>query len=173
LRKKDNWSWYDLAEFCDDMGCSYFENLYDGDQVESYIDEVLSDKARHDSWRDVRDWLNSMPDNCNGDYYRLDDYGEFVEMDDYDFRELCDEIISYADERDLWEEEEVEEEITEEEEIEEEDLTPIEEEAIPLSDLIKTCGEGLKFISDNLAKEERDFDNSIVEIVGSFKVAVG
>ena len=42
--------WYDLIDFCNDMGCEYCEDVYSEDCRDDYINECLMDWA-HDSTR--------------------------------------------------------------------------------------------------------------------------
>lgn len=117
-------SWCDLLEFCNDERCSVCDDVYNGYSVNEYIDESLMDRARRLSWTDLRDELDNIPSICEDCYYTSDTYYEWRELDDYsDFQDYKDEVLSWGDDRDIWDEEDEEEEEEPEEEPEFDDVS--------------------------------------------------
>lgn len=99
----------DLICFCNDNDLSTLEYVYDSDSFDSYINDCLYDKVRNngDSWVDVKDWLNDIPDGY--DYY--DTEYDFEGIGDYEFDDYKTRVLDDADYYDVWEDEEDDEEV--------------------------------------------------------------
>lgn len=107
---------YDVASEND----YYFDDVYEEDSYNEWVDECIQDKIRHDNWEDVRDFLNDCP-NTGYDFYVYDEYdgtmkGRFSE----DIDDLKEEFLDWADDRGIWDDEEADDEDEEEEEPEQE-----------------------------------------------------
>lgn len=105
-----------------------FDEVYTEDQY----DDEINDQLRNDDgyWKDVRDWLNNLPDGS--DFYVRDRWGEcegrgYEEIDD-----LKEQFLNWADEDGEVFEEEDDEEYDEEEY---DDSEPESEDPEPESDL--------------------------------------
>lgn len=109
-------SWGDLVNACDEECCYVCEDIEYGESLHTLISDDLYDRARYngDSWTDIRDWLNGI-DICDDCWYIRDDYGEWRELDDYDFNDYKDDFYSWLDENDAWEDDEEEPDCPEEE----------------------------------------------------------
>lgn len=104
--------WWELMNFCSDNGCEEFvENVVDDDYRDEYIDEMLVDMARNNSWRDMLDILNDYYNDGGYDYYIYDEYyGRYQGADEDDFRRYKDEVYQHAIEHGLFDDDEEDEE---------------------------------------------------------------
>lgn len=121
---------YDLIEFCNDNGCEICEDLYDDDSYDDAIEEDIRDSIGDYSWRDFRDYLQSLPTGY--DWYRRDGSFDYVGVD-HDFEEYKADVLRWADEEEVWDEDEEDEE---EEEDDDDDLD-FEESDISMEDMMK------------------------------------
>ena len=90
---------------------------YEFDEVysEDSYNDVIDDELRNDdgSWRDVKNWLNELPDGY--DFYVKDRWGEWEGRNYDDIDDLKEEFLSWADEDgEVFEDEEDDEEYDEE-----------------------------------------------------------
>lgn len=92
-------SFGDLIDFCNDNDCYECENVYYQDSFDDYINDCLSDWARNDGWRDLRDRLNDIPTGY--DWYDIEN---LCGLDDDDFDDYKDDVLSWADDHDVWDE---------------------------------------------------------------------
>lgn len=136
-------SWQELIDFCNDEGCSYCEDVYDEYVRDEYIDDMLVDMARNaEGWKDLYGELENIP---TGDgYYIRNDYGEWEEADDYEFDEYKENVLEWADDREVWDDDE-EEEDEDCEELED-DAEEVIEEAFTVSELFTSCASGYQKI---------------------------
>lgn len=114
-------NFYDLRDFCWGNDCYECDNVFDEEGRDDYVNEHLVDWARDaDNWEDLQEQLNDIATGY--DFYRINDYGELEGLDDYDFESYKDDVLSWGDNHDIWDEDE------EEEEEVEEDYSDVEEE---------------------------------------------
>ena len=144
-------SWWELIDFCNDEGYEdYIDDIYSEESREDYLDNDLVQRARNaGSWTDLLSTLDDIPTGY--DYYRMDDYGDWHPLDDYDFNDRKEEVLDRLDEDDFWDEEDEEEEPVEEY-VDPEDAIPVEDEDIGVAELFTTCNSKLQ----NLDAEEPD-----------------
>lgn len=99
----------ELLDFCYDEGCEICDDIWTADSRDEEIDEYyLEDWARNNNWQDVLDILDGIPTGY--DYYRKDDYNDWVGLGDYEFEEYKDAVLEWADDHESWEPEEDDEE---------------------------------------------------------------
>ena len=102
IHEVDNWA--DILSWCSDCGCDVCEDIYDDYGRDDYVNECLVDWARDDSWTELRDRLNGIPDGSG--YYRHTDYDEWENVDyDSDIDEYKESIVEWCDDHDAWDEE--------------------------------------------------------------------
>lgn len=148
----------DLKDFCYNENCSILEDVYDEEGRDDYINECLMDWAREDSWQDLYGRLDNIPTGY--DWYRYDDYGDWCGLDDGDFEEYKGDVLEWADDNGVWdddEEEDVEEDCFEDEP--EDDEPAPEEEDFSVGDLIGMCVVALGVIQgedERRAREEEE-----------------
>ena len=98
----------DLIDFCNDnYAYESFVSDYDimdAESRDSYIDEDIEERLRYNSWTDVRDYLDSLTESYEYDYWRLAD-GEWYGIDDREFDYLRDQLVELLDENDFFDEE--------------------------------------------------------------------
>lgn len=151
-------SWSELISFCDEYGCDYCSDIYDEEQRDDVLNGRMYERARQDSWRDVYEWLDEI--ETGYDYYREDDYGDFVGLDDSEFDSYKDDVLSWMDINGYWDDEELEDEDDEIEEsasepIEEEEA--VEEEDFSAAELIGMCSVAFAAIQqENMKKIQED-----------------
>lgn len=158
---------YDLKSFCWDNDCYECEDVYDSEQRDDYLNEHIIDMARSETWESLRDILNDI--SSDYEFYRLDDYGDWVGLDDSDFETYKDDVLDWADNNDIWDDDDEEEEIIEDynsivdeeprsapptpDSTEDEDLV---EDGCPLNDLFSSGITQLQTIE--LAKETAEHE---------------
>lgn len=101
----------ELFDLADEIGNeTILEDVMSSDQYNEDIDEYyLGDWANNNSWRQLRDILNDLPEGY--DWYYRDDYGEFYGTNDGDehFYYLKDEFFNFMIDNDLFDDDESEE----------------------------------------------------------------
>lgn len=164
-------SWYDLLEFCRDAECPVCEDVYDEDDRNNEIDVWIEEYVCHHSWQDVKDKLCDIPEGY--DYHRNDGDGDWVGLDDSDLDDYKDDVMSWMDNRGLWDEEEDEEE--EEDEYEEEppapqypEEEPLEPEDISLGELFTVCNSQLQCLEQKSNNDEDNIDEVFIEELEDF-----
>lgn len=140
-------TWYELIEFCYDENLDYCENIYDEESYDDKINSKLAERAGYDSWQDIYDWLNSLPNGY--EYYIVDEDEEWYAAGDDDFDRIKGEVLEYMDDNDCWDEDEEEEP---REYIDPEDEIPVEEEGVSFAELFTACNSKVqKLKSDRIA----------------------
>ena len=93
---------YDIYDIYDHL-------MYD-DSLSDYVWNYISNWD--DSWESLRDFLDNTPDYSQTGYFWMNDYGEISSIDtDRELRDLIyDDILSYFEDYDLFEDEEEEDE---------------------------------------------------------------
>lgn len=136
--------WLELIDFCRDENCEdIIDDVYDSESYNEEIDYSLQERVHHQSWYGIWEWLDSLP--IEHDYYIQDRDGDWYGADDDDFDALKDEVIEYMDDEGLWDDEEE----VYEENIDPEDVTPVEEEDVPLTELFDTCNSEIQKIEND------------------------
>ena len=149
------YEWGRLIDFCNDEGCDYLDNIYTEDARDDYINEYqLEDWARNNTWRNLYSLLEDL--TADYDYYRIDEYGDWVGLDDYDFDDYKDDVLRWADDRGIFDEEDEEEDPAdygiEDEEVDDEEV----EEPISMFELLSGCQDTYQKISEEEADEGLD-----------------
>lgn len=94
----------DLIDFCSDEGCDYCESIYYEDSFDDLVNDCVSGWARDTGWRDLRDRLNDIPTGY--DWYDTSD--EWRGLDGDDFDDYKDDVLSWGDDNEIWDEPEEE-----------------------------------------------------------------
>lgn len=117
-----------------------FDEVYTEDQY----DDEINDQLRNDdgSWKDVRDWLNNLPDGS--DFYVKDRWGEWEGRGYGEIDDLKEQFLNWADEvGEVFEEEddeEYDEEFPDDSEPEAEEPEP--EPDLTLDDILSILWDG-------------------------------
>lgn len=159
--------WYELIEFCNDMGCSYCDDVYSEESMNEDINECLADWACEYTWQELLSKLDDIPSGY--DYYRCDDYGDWEGLDDSDFDEYKDDILEWMDNNAYWDEDEGENEYDDDcfddEPMEDCDDEVAEEEDFSATELIGMCSAAFAVIQQEslqrIQKEEEQFNNFV------------
>lgn len=85
------------------------QDVFDQSSLSDYLDEVIREMIRHETWQHVRDFLRDIPDDA--EYVRFTAYG----IEEVCFADLRDELLEFGDSNDKWDEEEEEDEGEEDE----------------------------------------------------------
>lgn len=163
--------WWELIDFCNDEGCSYCEDVYSEESRDDYINEELVDMARNaDSWASLRDNLNDI--DTDYDYYRCTDYGDWEGLGDYEFRDYKEDVLEWADEQDIWEDDE-EEPLPED--VEDDNGTDfVADEPISIGELMGVCSSQLQQIgTDKKAETAADDEAFEVFVAGCVTIVEG
>lgn len=165
--------WSDLIDFCCDYGCDYCSDVYDDEQKDDYFDEILIEMAENaSSWQELRESLNDIPTGY--DYYIQDAYGDWSGADGGDFDEHKEDILYWADNCEIWDEEDADEEYEDERSCDvddtDEDLTDEEfEDGCPLGELFMSCTSSLQTIKiaaeQERKQEELEFKQLISQVI--------
>lgn len=148
--------WSELIEFCSDNGCDYCEDIYDSETWNDYVDDDVAEMAGNDGWRVILDVLQGYDELSGYDYYRRNDYGEWIGLDDDDFESYKDDVCGWMDNNDYWDEEDEEEPPVSY--VNPEDVTPLEAEDVSMDDLFLSGIEALK-TKQNDDSTEADFNS--------------
>lgn len=148
--------WSELIEFCSDNGCNYCEDIYDSDAWNDYVNDDVAEMARNDGWRDIFGVLQVYDELYGYDYYRRNDYGEWIGLDGDDFESYKNDVCGWMDDNDYWDEEDEEEHPVSY--VNPEDVTPLEAEDVSMDDLFLSGIEALK-IKQNDDSPEADFNS--------------
>lgn len=148
--------WSELIEFCSDNGCDYCEDIYSSDAWNDYVDDDVAEMAGNDGWRVILDVLQGYDELSGYDYYRRNDYGEWIGLDDDDFESYKDDVCGWMDDNDYWDEEDEEEPPVSH--VNPEDVTPLEAEDVSMDDLFLSGIEALK-TKQNEDSAEADFNS--------------
>lgn len=97
--------WDELIEFCTDKGCDYCDDLYDEGQWDHCVEDDAYEIIRSGSWRDVLSTLQDYENLSGYEYYRKDEWGDWYGLDNNDFDQYKDDILAWADDNGIWDEE--------------------------------------------------------------------
>lgn len=92
---------YKLLDFCYERNLDSCDSVKDSDDFDDYINECLYDWIRYDSWQEVRNALDDIPEGYQ--FYDIE-YG-FDGLTNRDFPEYKQKVLDEADEKDIWSEE--------------------------------------------------------------------
>lgn len=148
-------TWWDLKNFCSDEQCDICDDIYDEEGRDDYINDCLMDWARNDSWTELLSKLEDIPTGY--DYYRYDDYGDWVGLDDGDFDEIRDEVAEWMDDNGYWDDDEEEADDEDEEPIDdEEEEPPVEDEDCSLGELFAASATRVQSIAEEELAKARE-----------------
>ena len=95
--------WGELLDVCNENSLDACEDVVSEDYRDEYIDDMLVDLARNNSWRDLMSTLNQYDEDSGYDYYRYDDYyGIYRPLDGDDFYEYKNSVLEEMDENEYW-----------------------------------------------------------------------
>lgn len=157
-------TWWDLKNFCSDEQCDICDDIYDEEGRDDYINDCLMDWARNESWTELLSRLEDIPTGY--DYYRYDDYGDWVGLDDGDFDEIRDEVAEWMDDNGYWDDDE--EEADDEEDtpfIDPEDAEPIDDEDCSLGELFEGSVARIRAISEEELEAARETERALQEFL--------
>lgn len=153
--------WWELIDFCSDESCDICDNIYSSDARDEEINEYqLTDWARNNTWQNLYSLLENIPTGY--DYYRLDEYGDWEALDDDDFDDYKDDVLNWADDRGVFDEDDDEEDpadygIEDDDEPDDEDI----EEPISMFELFSDCQDTYQKIS----VEEEQTDEKLASLL--------
>lgn len=167
--------WSELLDFCSDEDCDVCEDIYSEDARDDCIDEELVDMARNNNWRDMYNILDSIPDGY--DYYRQDNYGGWVGVDD-EFDDYKDQVLEWMDDGGYWDDDDEEdeddtdffaEELARERETAEQfsDDEQVEDEDFTVGDLINMCSVTFVAIQKDNARREMEESEAFNQYVNT------
>ena len=125
----------DLLSFCWDNDCDICDDIYDQERMDDAIDERVAEMTRSDGWRNIYSFLDNVP--YGDDYYRYDEYDDWVPLDESDFDDYQQEVLEWMDDQGYWDEEYDEDEEEADEECDQEEAPP--EESLSVGDLMAGC----------------------------------
>jgi hypothetical protein len=147
-------NWWELIDFCNDEGCDYLDNVYTAEARDDYINDYqLGDWARDNSWRILRDILDDLYDGY--EYYKLDDWGDWMYLNDEDFESYKSDVLDWARQNYVFDEDEEEDPADygiEDEEVNDEEV----EEPISMFELLSDCQDTYQKISEEDVDEGLD-----------------
>lgn len=76
------------------------EDLVDDDDIDREVDDAISEMAGREEWRYIKECLDQVPDYAG--WFLRDGYLDFVDATEEDFDRIKQEILEYADDRDVW-----------------------------------------------------------------------
>lgn len=160
--------WWELIDFCNDEGCNFCDDVYSEESRDDYINEHLVDMARDaGSWPELLDTLNDI--TTGYDYYRLNDYGEWFILDDYEFNQYKDDVLEWCDDNSIWEDDEEEEPLPDEE-----DDGFVADEPMSIGELMGVCSSQLQQIgTDKKAEAAADDEAFGVFVAGCVTIVEG
>lgn len=165
--------WSELIEFCNDNNLDCCEDIYDDDERDSYVNELLVDMARDaDDWKDLLRQLDDIPEGYV--YYTHNDYDGWREADDDDFEGRKLDVLAWGDDNEIWDEEDdVEEYVPEEEAIyrsekendENEDDNEVPEEECSLGELFVFGAAKLQTIELEAEQKRKEEEESFHQFI--------
>lgn len=147
----------ELLDFCRNYDCDIYDEIFDDDGYHDCIDEEINNMVQHDSWEQIRDYLDELP--YGYDYYRQTEFDGWEGIDEYsDFDNIKNEVRDWAEEEEIFDEEDEQEDGQENDEpcsevaeCEEEEPEP--DEPFTLSELVTVCKSSVQKIEDKYEKE--------------------
>ena len=162
--------YYDLKDFCSDVGCEYCDDIVDEDTMDEDIEYALDEYRRDYNWKEIRDLLSEIPPGY--DWYRCNSSFDYDGLDDSDFDDSKDEVYDWAFNNGYFDDEEPEEdeyndEVIEDDFYEEPVEDPVADEDFSVADLMGMCSVTLVTIqTDNLRRlqEEAAAFNRLIDV---------
>lgn len=131
-------TWGALLSFCDEYGCGICEDIIDDDYRDDEIDNDIVEAIRDDRWYELKEYLNNIPTGY--DYYLRNGMFSYEGMDDSDFDGYRNDVLEWADNEGVWDEDEEDYDVFAEQAVEDEEPEPVpEEEDFTVGDLIGMC----------------------------------
>lgn len=100
------YGWYHLIDFCSAAGCDICEDIYSDGDRDYEIEEDLNDMIRDHNWREILETLQDYDRNSGYEYYRRDEYGDWYGLDNNDFDQYKNDILAWADDNGIWNDDE-------------------------------------------------------------------
>lgn len=165
--------WWELIDFCRDVGCEVCEDIVCADDLDRCIEDDVENSA-HDgmSWEDIRDRLNDI--ETRYEYYLNDGYIIYNGLNsEEDFDEYKDEVLDWMDSYGDWDEEDTEDDdfVDEEDSYQEvkEDSDPPMEAEFPVTELISLCIVDITVQKsadeERQRKEQAEIDRALAELL--------
>lgn len=103
----------DLVRFCYDNNYEDFvwdNEIMSDDERNERINNDLNESG--ESWWDVRDWLSSLTDHGEYDWWYINGWGEYTGVDEGEFNDFKQSLLERLDEDDFFDEEDDDDEDT-------------------------------------------------------------
>lgn len=164
--------WWELIDFCLDVGCEVCEDIVSNDDLDGNIEDDIENAANEElGWVEIRNRLNDI--ETGYDYYVNDGYMIYNGLDDEeDFDEYKNEVIDWMDSYGDWDEEDTEDDDFVDEENsyqEEEDNEPPMEAEFPVTELISLCIVDITVQKsadeEKQRKEQAEIDRALAELL--------
>lgn len=130
--------YYELREFCSEVGCEYCDFILDNDGLDEEVDEALSEHIQDYGWREVGDLLGDIPTGY--EWYRREGSFDYIGLEHSDFEDSKAEVYEWALNNGYFDNNEEEEEydgVTAPEFCDESGEAPVEGEYFSVSDLME------------------------------------
>lgn len=150
-------SWSELLEFCSEESCDLLDDIFDEESMDSEINEFLGDYARDYDWYNLRDYLKEIPTGY--DYYQQNGAFDWVGLTDDDLDNYKNDVLRWAEDYDVFEDEDDEgDDGIDNEEPEEPEDPPVEDEDFPFDELFGLCAQTCSSIQEvNRYQEEAEY----------------
>ena len=86
---------YELRNLCNDEGCSYLDDYIDGDDLDDYVDDDVSNSGC--GWKDILSYLRDIDDMGGYDFYRRDGSFDYTGCGYDDLTELKNDVYEWMD----------------------------------------------------------------------------
>lgn len=97
-------TWRDLIIVCQDIGCDVCDDVCSDEYVDGEIERYIYDNIYNYGWRDIQNYLHRHDDGY--EYYIDSDTGWIGVCDGDDtFDDYKDNVLTYGDDYECWEEE--------------------------------------------------------------------
>ncbi len=108
VRDANDWNWWDLISWCYNNGYEYFAgDFYSNDARDEYIDDEIAEFCSDWNWRQVRDYLNDIPEPYyDSGYWYRDGYGNWIECDDERFGDTLNDLLDELDNDEFFDDDE-------------------------------------------------------------------
>lgn len=104
---RDNmWGWWELYDFCQENGCPYLDGMMDATGRDEDIEYDLGEAIKNESWQEIRDWLSSLDDSSNAEYWLKYDDGDWRALNDWNFGDYKNDVEEWMDDNCIWDDEE-------------------------------------------------------------------
>ena len=143
-------SWYDLKDFCYEIGCDYCDDIICGDELDERVNDEIINALRYGSWdwKDIRGALRDIPDTADyDDFLIINGELDYSYADNDDLDRYKDDVREYAERHGDFDDDEEEDDLEDEDNvpksypgtaIQPEDEGSVEQESISITDLFTT-----------------------------------